>query len=435
MGNVSTFAGIAALSLFAGTFLECALEWMNCRHLRRNAASVPPEFEGRIGRGALWRSCEYSIDKAKFSALCSLYAALLWTLFIFSGMMGVWVQAIAGLGLGLPLSGLLLFGSMLLAKYILFIPLELHSTFVLEKSYGFCSTTPRLWIIDQLKMLLIGGVLFIAVCRVSLLIIQSLPGIWWLPLWAFLLLVAIFASWLAPSLIAPLFNKYEPVGDPELEGELRSLMARAGLKLQAVLRMDASKRTRHTNAFFTGLGSTKRIVFFDTLLEKLDKEEILAVAAHEAGHWRLRHIPKLLAMSQVATLACAVGVFLLTRDGFLPRQFHIPETTPEMDKAAALALCVFLAEAFSWPLAPLALALSRRFEREADKFAAELCDGGSALASTLVKLSKDNLSNLIPHPLYVFFNYSHPTALERIRTLRPLKPRDTGETLTPPSQS
>jgi STE24 endopeptidase len=247
----------------------------------------------------------------------------------------------------------------------------------------------------------------------ALNLIEASPSWWWLWVWAFLLVFGIFVMYISPYVIEPLFFKFEPVKAEGLEEKIRLLMERAGLKVSRVFQVDASRRSKHSNAYFTGIGRVKRIVLFDTLIQQMSQNEILAVLAHEVGHWKKRHVLKRIVLTETfAFLGLFVTYHLINWD-------ELPALIG-MDQASFFARVLivgFLSNLATFPFTPLFSSLSRRDEREADGFASDLTGNPEAMASALVKLSRENLSNLHPHPLYAKFYYSHPPVVERIRSL------------------
>jgi STE24 endopeptidase len=270
-----------------------------------------------------------------------------------------------------------------------------------------------LWASDFIKSFVLGTVLFGAAIIAFLLIVHASPLFWWGIIWIFFFVLSITLMYISPYLIEPLFNKFTPLDNPELALKIKTLFSKIGIKASQVLKIDASKRSSHSNAYFTGIGRVKRIVIFDTLLEKLSEGEILAVLAHEAGHWKKKHVLKAIAFYEAASLALFYGCFLVFRTDILPSLFHI--TSGGFLVKAILA--GFILSLLSFFLSPLASYVSRKREIEADRFALDIYGGFSDLENSLIKLSKDNLSNLYPHPLYVFFYYSHPPLLERLEKL------------------
>jgi STE24 endopeptidase len=251
----------------------------------------------------------------------------------------------------------------------------------------------------------------------ALFLIQKSPDLWWLWVWSFFLAFEIFMMYLSPYVIEPLFHKFTPLEDEELESGIREIMEKAGIHVSRIFKMDASKRTKHTNAYFTGIGKVKRIVLYDTLVEKMDRDEILSVLAHEVGHWKKKHILKRIVLIEVIALVAIYMSWYFLQSEFLIELFSIDTSS----FFAKLVLLSFIAGIISFPFGPLSNWISRKHEDEADRYSFDLTGNGDSMISALVKLSKDNLSNLHPHPLYALFHYSHPPVLERIRKIRAFK--------------
>jgi STE24 endopeptidase len=274
--------------------------------------------------------------------------------------------------------------------------------------------TVRLWTTDLVKSLAIAAVLTAAAVSAALWLVQWSPAWWWLWVWAFFLVFSLFVMYIAPSVIEPLFFKFEPLRIEGLEDRIRALLQRAGLSVSRVFQVDASRRSRHSNAYFTGIGRVKRIVLFDTLVNQMTEDEVLAILAHEAGHWKKRHLLKKIILTEVIGLAAFYLAFRLLAWEGLPGLIGLQEASFYL----RVVVLGFLASIMLFPFTPLFSALSRRDEREADRFAVDLTGNAGAMASALVKLSKENLSNLHPHPLYATFYYSHPPVVERVRELK-----------------
>ena len=247
--------------------------------------------------------------------------------------------------------------------------------------------------------------------------ILYLPTSWWFWAWMFFTLFEILLLWIYPVVIAPLFNKYEPVNDEILKEQINSLMAKVGLKAKGIYQVDEGKRSRHTNAYFTGIGKTKRNVLFDTLLASHSREEILSVLAHEIGHWKKRHILKQLIFMIAASLVALYFVYHIAGSPVLYRAFALPQTP----LYAGLLLVSLYFSCLGFFASPIGMGIMRRYEREADRMAMELTGTSGHMISALKRLAKDNLANLHPHPLYVWFYYSHPPLLERIAYLQTMK--------------
>jgi STE24 endopeptidase len=286
---------------------------------------------------------------------------------------------------------------------------------VLEERFGFNRTRPAVFVADQVKGWLLGLVLGGAVVACVLWIMATAGPRWWLVGWIVWLAFSLLVMWAWPRLIAPLFNRFSPLEDTALRERIDALLARCDFRAKAVYVMDGSRRSAHGNAHFTGLGREKRIVFFDTLLSSLDAPQVESVLAHELAHFKLRHIPQRLAVSAVISLAgFALLGWLSTREWFFGAL-----GVPEASDAAALLLFVLVSPAFTWIIALLLSAWSRRHEYEADAFAAEHSDA-RALAAALVRLYKDNASTLTPDPVYSAFHDSHPPPTARVARLNQL---------------
>jgi STE24 endopeptidase len=274
--------------------------------------------------------------------------------------------------------------------------------------------TPRLWCVDFLKSQAIGSLLLALLIGAAFWLIQWSPARWWVWVWLFMAGFSLFMMFLSPYVIEPLFNKFEPVTEEGLEDDIRVMMEKAGLKVGRVMQMDASKRSKHSNAYFTGIGKVKRIVLFDTLIKQMSHGEIVAVLAHEIGHWKKGHIWKRLVMAELLALAGAWCAYHALNWPGLPGLLGLP---PDISLPARFVVLAFVGSLLLFPLGPLSAWFSRRHEREADRFASELTGRPQDLASALVKLSVENLANLFPHPWYAAFHYSHPPVVERVRAL------------------
>jgi STE24 endopeptidase len=266
---------------------------------------------------------------------------------------------------------------------------------------------------DLFKSTLISTLLLAAVGSGALLLVEKSPGLWWLWVWLFFALVSVTMLYLSPYVIEPLFSKFEPVSDPELEAEVRALMDRAGLKVKSVQQMDASRRSLHSNAYFSGIGAVKRIVLYDTLLKQMARPEIIAILAHEVGHWKKGHIWKRLALTEAGGILVCYAAHLLVASGALPGFLGLPE----LSFAGEIVVLGFLGSLVFFPLEPLGAWFSRRHEWQADRYAVSLGGSPEALASALRKLSRENLANLHPHPLFAAFYYSHPPVVQRVGRL------------------
>jgi STE24 endopeptidase len=407
---MKTFLITAYLARFAAAYL---LRYLNLRHLKQHGATVPKAFVGAIDAEALAKTSRYTLELSRVALVESIYDSALLLAFLFTPLLPLYDGWINSLSASFVVRGVLFLLLLTLVQTLLELPFSLYSTFRIEKRYGFNTTTFGLWLSDLLKSTLISTLLMLILVSAALLLVQSSPELWWLWVWGFFALFSITMIYLSPVLIEPLFSKFEPLGDDGLEQEIRSLLARAGLRVKGALKMDASRRSLHSNAYFTGIGRMKRIVLYDTLLKQMERREVLAILAHEAGHWKRGHIWKRLVFMEGGALVLFFLVHLLIRWGGLPGLFGLEGGS----FAAQVVMISFLSSLAAFPLTPLSSWLSRRHEWEADRFAVELCKMPDALASALVKLSRENLSNLHPHPVYAAFYYGHPPVVARVARL------------------
>jgi STE24 endopeptidase len=390
------------------------LRYLNLAYLKAHRRTVPSEFQGVLDPAQLEKISDYTFENSRVGLVESILGNLITIVFLFAGLLGVYDRWV------LSFTGSLLWGGLLFALFLLYaetlidIPFSLFRHFKIENRYGFNTMTVRLWLMDLIKSVTISSVMGSVVVLSVLAIIQASPAWWWFWVWTFLLFFGIFVMYISPYVIEPLFFKFEPVRSEGLEDKVRGLMKDAGINVGRVFQVDASRRSRHSNAYFTGLGRVKRIVLFDTLIEQMTQEEVLAVLAHEIGHWKKRHILKRIILTEIMAFSgLFVAFHLLNWDG-LPGIIGLSTAS----LFARVIILGFLSSLIMFPLTPLFASLSRRDEREADRYAADLLGSPDAMASALVKLSRENLANLHPHPLYAKFYYSHPPIVERIRELK-----------------
>lgn len=386
---------------------------LNLRHMRLNGSMIPAELAGMIDPETVRRTQAYEADKAWFGIGAALFDAAITIIFLF-GLLAWYDGWIRGLELPFVAEGLLFVILLYGAGEIVEIPFSLYRAFRIEARHGFNTMTLQTWMLDWVKSFVISLVILSLMTAVALWLVQASPALWWFWIWLFLLGFSLFVMYIAPYVIEPLFNKFEPVSDELLAARIIELCARAGIRAEKVQQMDASKRSRHSNAYFTGIGRVKRIVLYDTLIAQMTPAEILAVLAHEIGHWKKRHVLKSIVLIHVCSFAGLYAAYYLVHGNLLGALFGIDLQTI-MGKFILLS---FLAGIVMFPLRPLMLAWSRRNEREADRFSFELTGDRESMATSLIKLSKENLSNLHPHPLYVALHYSHPPVVERVRTIR-----------------
>ena len=291
------------LTLFIASSLgRGVLRWLNTSHLRRHGREVPEPFVGDIDGETLGKISRYALDSQRFTAVESLFDDALTLVVLLGGLLPWLSEQLPSWEEHFLLPGLLFFGLLGLGSALLGLPFDLYRTFVIEKRHGFSTITLRLWLADRLKETALAALLMGALLSAFLVLLHAAPRTWWLWTWLVFASFQLLMLWLYPVAIAPLFNKYEPLRDDALKDAVVALMAKAGLRTRGVFQMDAGKRSRHTNAYFTGLGKSKRIILFDTLIASHGREEILSVLAHEIGHWKRRHILKQLLFLEAASL-------------------------------------------------------------------------------------------------------------------------------------
>lgn len=395
------------------------LRSLNLKHLARHGHEVPQAFVGHVDEGLLKKTSDYTLANSRIGLLEALFGSVLLLVFIFGGLLewyDAWINSLTASFVGRGVSFVL---GLTLVQILLDIPFSLYRTFVLEERFQFNTSTPKIWLTDLLKSLAVGVILLTLVTSGALWLVQASPHYWWLWVWGFFAAITLLLMYLSPVLIEPLFFKFKPLEKEELAERVKAVMGRAGLQIDRVLQVDASRRSKHSNAYFTGIGRVKRIVLFDTLLEQMNDDEIVGVLAHEAGHWKLGHIWKrLLTMQLISLFICWIAWRMLAWDGMLD-WFGLVQ----LSFVGKVLLVGFLASLVSFPLTPISSLMSRRHEWQADQFAFNLTGESEPLAKALVKLCKENLSNLHPHPLYAWFYYSHPPVVARIARLTGAKKR------------
>ena len=406
---------LSILFLMALAAHLCVQAWLARRQIgfvQTHRHAVPADFADAVLPAEHARAADYEVAQQRLGLLEAAYDALVVVGLTLGGGIaaaGAWAQGVAGNGV---LAGTLHVLAVFAVVAVLGLPFSVYRTFVLEHRFGFNRTRPSTFIEDRLKGWALGLVLGGLIVACVLWIMATAGSSWWLVGWAAWLGFTLLATWAWPRLIAPLFNKFTPLEDASLRERIEALLTRCDFRAKAVYIMDGSRRSSHGNAYFTGLGREKRIVFFDTLLSALTPPQIEAVLAHELAHFKLRHVPQRLVAGALLSLAgFAVLGWLADRDWFYGA-FGVPGRSD----SAALLLFMFAAPAFTWLVGPLFAAWSRRHEYEADAFAARHSDGRS-LADALVKLYKDNATTLTPDPVHSAFHDSHPPPVARIKRL------------------
>ncbi|CAG0124300.1 STE24 endopeptidase [Rhodocyclaceae bacterium] len=407
-------------ALFVGALLLTTLAklWLARRHLAHIAAhraEVPAAFSKQIELAAHQKAADYTSTKTRFGMLNIIFEALL----LLGFTLGGGIQWIADFWLHTFTSplvhGMAIIISVMLLSSLLEMPFSLYRTFVIEARFGFNKMTWALYLADALKGLLLGAILGLPLLFGVLWLMEGMGGNWWLYVWGVWVTFNLLLLFIYPSFIAPLFNKFLPMQDDALKSRIEALLRKCGFTAQGLFVMDGSKRSTHGNAYFTGFGKTKRIVFFDTLLSRLSPAEIEAVLAHELGHFKRRHVAKRI----VFTFALSLGFLWLLAQLMQADWFYAGLGVTTHSTALALLLFFMVLPVFSFLLHPLTSAYSRKHEFEADAYAAQQTDAND-LTNALVKMYQDNAATLTPDPVYSAFYDSHPPALVRINRLQTL---------------
>lgn len=397
----------------AQTAFRIWVERINIIHSEKYSDRVPLGFEDFIDRSKLKQISAYTRETSRVGILREVAENAVFLAILLSGFLPMLVRWFERAHLSLIPAGLLFFFIPGAIQFLVEIPFSYYNTFVVEEKFGFNKSTLKLWILDHIKAGLIEIILFSLLFSALLLIVSDFPRFWWL--WGFLIVtsVQLLMAVLYPVLIAPLFNRFESVKDEELARKIMALMEDNGIRVKRILQMDAGLRSSHTNAYFTGFGKTKQIVLYDTLLESHKQDEILSVLAHEAGHFRKKHILKQFIIFACFSLAAFYAAYLFIQWPLLYTTFGFASSMPYV----GLFLAGVFGQKAAFFLQPLYMEVSRRFEREADLFSLNMLKTAKPMLEALKRLAADNLSNLNPHPAYVWFHYSHPPIVERVAEL------------------
>jgi STE24 endopeptidase len=411
-----TFTFVFSSLLVLNLLIKFWLANRQMRHVALHRAKVPDAFASVIDTAAHQKAADYTIAKLRLGHWdLALDTAMLvmWTLLGGLGFLDQVLLDLIGPGMWQQIA---LVVSFTLASAVVSLPLSYVQTFHIEQSFGFNRMTLGLWLSDLLKGSLVGAALGLPLLWLVLFLMQSGGAWWWVIAWGVLVAYQLFVMWLAPSVIMPLFNKFQPLEDASLKDRVIALMQRTGFQANGFFVMDGSRRSAHSNAFFTGLGKQKRVVFFDTLLKQLNADEMEAVLAHELGHAKLKHIPKSLLSSFAFTLVGLAGLGWLSTQTWFFEGLGVQPHLGSANDAIALLLFMMFVPLVSFVTKPWQSARSRKHEFEADAFACQHANGAD-LRQALLKLYQDNASTLTPDPLYVAFYHSHPPAAQRLARL------------------
>ena len=422
MSDYSTlFTIVFAAALVLGLLARFYLASRQIRHVAQHRDTVPSAFASTISLEAHQKAADYTITKARFGLLEMAFGAavlLCWTLLggIDALNQALLSSSLAGYGSLVPQLALLTaFG---VIGGLLDLPFTLYSTFKIEERFGFNKMTLKLWLTDLVKSTLIGIVIGLPIVALILWLMGSAGKLWWLWAWCAWMGFNLLVLVLYPTVIAPLFNKFKPLDDEDLKARVTALMQRCGFAAKGLFVMDGSKRSAHANAYFTGFGAAKRVVFYDTLLKQLEPGEVDAVLAHELGHFKHKHIIKRIILMFAMSLAGFALLGWLSSQIWFYTGLGIRPNMNSSNDALAVLLFMLVVPLFSFFVSPVFAQFSRKHEFEADAYAISQTDGKD-LQSALLKLYKDNASTLTPDPVFVKFYYSHPPASERLARMNP----------------
>lgn len=413
---ILTWLVFAAIALILACFLGgLVLDKLNAKSVRENSQAIPEAFRGIIDETDYFKSVRYTLEKINFGIVENAYSAILMCAILLFGVYPFLFSWFGGvLGTSIWAQAFTLFLATLVVS-VAEIPFAWYGQFVIEQKYGFNKSTLKLWIIDGIKETVLSLVIGVLLLSLILWLFGVFKDTWWI--WSFVVLVVFQMAMLVlyPKLIIPLFNKLSPLEDGELKTALLAMADRAGFKANSIFVIDGSKRSSHSNAFFTGFGKFRKIVLFDTLISQLTTEEIEAVLAHEIGHYKLGHIPRMMFSTFFLMFIFFAILGYLAKSAWFYEGFGF---TMAMGMAPAILMFMTLSPFAMFWLSPLFNYFSRKHEYQADAFAKKVCNSPNALISALRKLHTKNLGNLTPHKIYSAFHYSHPTLLERECALR-----------------
>jgi STE24 endopeptidase len=413
-----------------GSFLlNQLLEYYDYSFRRSHGREIPSELAEYIDSAVIDKTCRYEDAKYKLWLPQNILGCALSLTLVFTGFYSWLFNQFWCMTQNVYLTALLFLLCGTLPSSVLSLPFELYGEFVVEKKFGFSTMTFRLWLADQIKGILLSLVLLVPLILIMIALLENASSWWWLLLGAVYVVFSLGISVLYPRFIAPLFNKFTPLEESSLKHRLSLLLEKTGFKASGVYVMDASKRSKHSNAYFTGFGKTKRIVLYDTLVKQLTEEEIEAVLGHELGHYKKHHIVKRLAVSIPLSFAVLfiVSLFIMHTQLYTGFGFSTnADVFPHMQFIGIFLLSLIFG-GYSDVKNLVSNYFNRRDEFQADAFSAHVCGSGKPLITSLIKLNKENLSELTPPRIYCIFNYNHPSLLQRIRAL---DKKDSGKSLT-----
>ena len=410
--NSTNFTQIFIALVLVKFLLETYLKIRNLKSIDNNKDSVPARFKDVVTEEEYKKSILYNTDRIRFQIFTALFGAVVLVIFTIGGLLNYLTQVVMDITssnvLGAVLLGLLL----IIVEEIISIPISIYSTFVIEERHGFNKTTRKTFVTDIFKGLLISGAISSILYATVIFIIISAGDLWWIYAFSAVFTLQAIIFFLYPVLIMPLFNKFEPLDDEQFKKPIEKLLEKVDFKSKGLFVMNASLRSTHGNAFFTGFGKNKRIVFFDTLLKTINPDEMEAILGHELGHYKLGHIRKTL----ISSLVFGFLGFYILNEIFKSDNFFIAHGLENLTVYSKFLMFYLVIGSYTFFTKPITSALSRKREFEADDFSFQFTDG-EHMISGLLKLTKDNASNLTPDPLYSSYYYSHPPIAERVASI------------------
>jgi STE24 endopeptidase len=409
---MNTFTIIFLIALIISSSIQFWLAKRQADYVAAHRFAVPDAFKSKVPLEAHQKAADYTLAKIKLGNIDGALGIIVLLLLTLGGGINTAFEYWNSIVSSPLIAGVAATATIFLIMTLVEIPTSVYQTFVIEEKFGFNKSSVNQFIKDQLLHLGLGAAIGLPLLALILWVMDNVGSLWWLWAWGIIMGFSLLMSWLFPTVIAPLFNKFTPMEEGSLKDRIQGLLARCGFNSQGIFIMDGSKRSGHGNAYFTGLGNNKRIVFFDNLVNSLDDEELEAVLAHELGHFKCKHVIKMLiATSIMSLISLAILGWLINE-----QWFYTGLGVEQPSNAAALLLFILISSSFTFFMQPVSAYFQRKFEFEADDFAANNAKA-SKMISGLVKLYEENANTLTPDPLYSAFHYSHPPAAIRIAHL------------------
>ena len=409
---MNTFTIVFLIALIISSSIQFWLAKRHAEHVAAHRSAVPDAFKAKVPLAAHQKAADYTLAKIKLGNIDSALGIVILLLLTLGGGINCAFNYWNTIASSPLLAGVATIATIFLILTVIEIPTSVYQTFVIEEKFGFNKSTVNQFVKDQFLHLGLGAAIGLPLLALILWIMDNVGSLWWLWAWGIIMGFSLLMSWLYPTVIAPLFNKFTPMDEGSLKDRIQGLLARCGFNSQGIFIMDGSKRSGHGNAYFTGLGNNKRIVFLDNLVNSLDDEELEAVLAHELGHFKCKHVIKMLIATSIMSLISLAILGWLINEPW----FYSGLGVEQPSHAAALLLFLLVSSSFTFFMQPISAYFQRKFEFEADDFAANNAKA-TKMISGLVKLYEENANTLTPDPLYSAFHYSHPPAAIRIAHL------------------